>query len=98
MPSVCGMHRAFVVLITGAVLLVTTILPFALAGLTGNVLWIAAPVALTLVYILLREAPRCLLYYRSLWPRAWLPALLWAGAALATTVGIGALLSAAPSN
>lgn len=72
--------------------------PFALAGRTGNPLWIAAPVAATLVFVALKEAPRCLAYYRSLWPRAWLPALGAALAALTLTVSVAGALSLLPSD
>lgn len=80
----------------GAALLALVILPFLLAGRTGNALWIAAPVLATLVYVLLREGPRCLAYYRSLWPLAWGRALLTALAALAATLGLGMALSLLP--
>jgi hypothetical protein len=63
--------------------------PFALAGATGNPLWIAAPVGLTLLYAAARETPRCLAYYRSLWPTAWVSALTSATAALVVAVGMG---------
>ena len=79
--------------------LVTLIVaPFWLAGATGNALWIAAPVAVTLLYVLARERRRCLAFYRSLWPRAWLPALGWALLALATTLGFGNLIDRAPAG
>lgn len=80
----------------GAALLALVVLPFLLAGRTGNALWIAAPVLATLVYALLRELPRCLAYYRSLWPLAWRRALLTALAALNVTLGLGAALSRLP--
>ncbi len=72
--------------------------PFALAGATGNPLWIAAPVGLTLVYVAARETPRCLAYYRSLWPTAWVSALAGALAALVVTVGIGGAQSLLPAD
>jgi hypothetical protein len=74
------------------------LVPFALAGLTGNALWIAAPVFVTLVYVALRESPRCLAYYRSLWPRAWLTALVPALIALAITLAVGEAVSLLPAN
>ncbi|MGH2345262.1 MAG: hypothetical protein ACRDG4_08550 [Chloroflexota bacterium] len=72
--------------------------PFALAGATGNPLWIAAPVGLTLLYIGARETPRCLAYYRSLWPTAWGVALVAALGALVVTLGIGGALSLLPAD
>ncbi|HVA90008.1 MAG TPA: hypothetical protein VNL71_09200 [Chloroflexota bacterium] len=78
--------------------LATVVGPFALAGRTGNPLWIAAPVAVTLAYVALRESPRCLAYYRSLWPGAWAPALFAALAALVLTLGIASGLSLLPPN
>ena len=81
-----------------AALLALVLLPFLLAGRTGNALWIAAPVLATLVYVLLREGPRCLAYYRSLWPVAWGRGLLMALAALAATLGLGTVLSLLPSG
>jgi hypothetical protein len=87
----------YLALVCGA-LVTTTVLPFALAGFTGNGLWIAAPVVLTLVYVALREMPRCLAYYRSLWPGAWAPALLAALVAMAITLSIGQVLSLAPAS
>ncbi len=82
----------------GAVAVLAVLGPFALAGSTGNSLWIAAPVALTLVYVAARETPRCLAYYRSLWPWAWRAALVPACGALIVTVGIGGALSLLPSD
>lgn len=73
-------------------LVLVSVAPFAVAGLTGNALWIAAPVAATLLYVLVRETPRCLAYYRSLAPWDWLPALGAALLALAATLSIGSLL------
>src|SRR5580698_9971391 len=72
----------------GLVAVIAVVAPFALAGATGNSLWIAAPVVLTLVYVAARETPRCLAYYRSLWPTAWRAALIPAGGALMVTLGI----------
>lgn len=79
-------------------LAVLVVLPFILAGRTGNSLWIAAPVAVTLIYVVLRKAPFCLAYYRSLWPWAWLPALGAASLALLLTLGLGEVLSLAPAG
>jgi hypothetical protein len=87
---------AFIALILAAIVL-TIIGPFALAGATHNPLWIAVPVFLTLLYVAAREAPRCLAFYRSLWPRDWLPALGYAAIALVVTSGVALLLSAAPA-
>ena len=72
--------------------------PFAMAGVTGSPLWIAAPVLLTLVYVAARETPRCLAYYRSLWPTSWLAALVPALGALVVTVVIGGALSLLPPD
>jgi hypothetical protein len=82
----------------GAVAVLAVLGPFALAGVTGNSLWIAAPVALTLVYVAARETPRCLAYYRSLWPDAWCAALVPACGALIVTLGIGGGLSLLPAD
>lgn len=83
-------------LLTSLVALI--IAPFWLAGATGNALWIAAPVVATLLYVLARERRRCLAFYRSLWPRDWLPALAWALPALAITLGLGDLIGRAPAG
>lgn len=82
----------------GSALLALVLLPFLLAGRTGDALWIAAPVLATLVYVLLREGPRCLAFYRSLWPLAWGRGLLTALAALVATLGLGTALSLLPSD
>jgi membrane protease YdiL (CAAX protease family) len=85
-------------LILGVLLTLTSVVPFALAGLTGDDLWISAPVVLLLAYVLVREAPRCVAYYRSLWPSAWRPALGWAVLALALTGLLVGALSLLPAN
>lgn len=77
-------------------LILVSAAPFAVAGKTGNALWIAAPVAATLLYVLARETPRCLAHYRALLPRAWIPALIAALLALAVTLGLGAVITLAP--
>jgi hypothetical protein len=82
----------------GVVAVLMVVGPFALAGATGNSLWIAAPVALTLVYVAARETPRCLAYYRSLWPAAWRTALVPACGALIVTLSIGGALSLLPAD
>jgi hypothetical protein len=87
----------YLALLCGA-LVVITVLPFAVAGRTGNGLWIAVPVAVTLIYAALREMPRCLAYYRSLWPGTWLTALIPALGAMALTLGIGQVLSLGPAG
>jgi hypothetical protein len=92
-----GRLLAYIILLTLGLTLLSAA-PFAVAGMTGNALWIAAPVAATLLYVLIRETPRCLAYYRSLAPLAWLPALAAALVALAVTLGIGAVLNLAPSS
>ncbi len=71
--------------------------PFAAAGLSHNPLWIAVPVFVTLGYVAVREAPRCVAYYRSLLPSEWQPALGYALAALFVTSGAVVLLGALPS-
>jgi hypothetical protein len=85
-------------LLLGAGLATVVLLPFLLAGRTGNPLWIAAPVFITLIYVAVRETPRCLAYYRSLWPWDWLPALGLALAAMVVTMGIAIPLSLAPAG
>jgi hypothetical protein len=92
-----GRLVAYIILLTLGLTLLSAA-PFAAAGMTGNALWIAAPVAATLLYVLIRETPRCLAYYRSLAPLAWLPALAAALVALAVTLGIGAVLNLAASS
>jgi hypothetical protein len=82
----------------GLVAVIAVVGPFALAGATGNSLWIAAPVVLTLVYVAARETPRCLAYYRSLWPTSWRAALIPACGALIVTLGIGGGLSLLPAD
>jgi hypothetical protein len=82
----------------GLVAVLAVLGPFALAGATGNSLWIAAPVVLTLVYVAVRETPRCLAYYRSLWPTSWRSALIPACGALVVTLGIGGALSLLPAD
>jgi hypothetical protein len=84
--------------LVGGLAVTVTLLPFALAGVTGNGLWIAGPVVVTLLYVALRETPRCLAFYRSLWPRAWATSLLIALGAMAVTLGIGQILSLAPAS
>jgi hypothetical protein len=78
-------------------LLALVLIPFAAAGFSHNPLWIALPVILTLAYVALRESPRCLAYYRSLWPRDWLPALGFALFALLVTSGTVLLLDTLPA-
>jgi hypothetical protein len=84
--------------LAGGGLIALTVLPFAVAGYTGNGLWIAAPVFITLLFVALREAPRCLAYYRSLWPWAWPSALVAACGAMVVTLGAGQVLSLAPAG
>ena len=81
-----------------AILLALIVAPFWLAGLTGNALWIAAPIAGTLLYVLMREWRRCLAFYRSLWPLAWLPGCAWALLALGITLGLAGLIARVPSG
>src|SRR2546423_1575034 len=79
-------------------LLLLVVAPFAAAGVTGNPLWIAVPVMATLLYVAWREAPRCLAYYRSLWPWHWLACLMYAVPALIIALLIGLLVSLAPAG
>jgi hypothetical protein len=90
-------HRRVLVLSVWLALLATLVLaPFAAASVLHNPLWIAVPVFITLGYVAVREAPRCLAYYRSLWPTAWLPALGTALIALIVTSGSMVLLGILP--
>ncbi len=64
----------------------TILLPFILAGYTGNPLWLSVTTAPYLAYVVCRYSSRCLAYYRSLWPWSWASALGLAIVALTLTV------------
>lgn len=69
-------------------MLAIVLLPFAVAGATGNPLWLTAPTLPYLAYLLRRDFRRCLGYYRSLWPWSWASASGLALVALTLTVAL----------